>query len=103
VKRGALKNQDLGGKVLELHGAVKEQIPLAKVKAIFFMLTPGTQPPPQEGRKVRVTFRDGRQVAGFSNDHDRAALGLFVVPADNRTNTARIFVYRHAVQSVGLD
>jgi hypothetical protein len=67
------------------------------------MLSPGAPPPAQEGAKVRVTFRDGRQVAGFSKDHDRAALGLFVVPADNRTNTARIFVYRHAVQSVGVD
>jgi hypothetical protein len=49
---------------------------------------------------VRVTFSDGRQMAGFSRDFSVGAQGFFFTPADNRTNTARIFVYRSNVQAV---
>ena len=29
--------------------------------------------------------------------------GFFVVPADNRTNTSRIFIFRHSVQAIAVD
>ena len=64
------------------------------------IIAPGAQPPAAEGSKIRVTFKDGRQVAGFSHDFEEKTAGFFVVPADNRTNTARIFVFRHAVQKI---
>ena len=47
-----------------------------------------------------LTFRDGRQVAGFSDDYTGSDLGFFIVPADNRTNTARIYVFRSSVQGI---
>jgi hypothetical protein len=72
----------------------------AGVKAIFFMLAPGEQAPAPEGKKVRVTFRDGRQVAGFSPDYREGSFGFFMIPADTRTNTGRIWVYQAAVRSV---
>ena len=52
---------------------------------------------------MRVTFKDGRQVSGYSSDHAGDGTGFFVVPADNRTNTERIFIYRHGVQTLHLD
>jgi hypothetical protein len=64
------------------------------------MLAPGSRSPSIAGARVRVTFRDGRQVAGFSTDHRSTAVGFFVVPADNRTNTERIFIYRHSISAV---
>ncbi|MDX2013972.1 MAG: hypothetical protein SFW67_27490 [Myxococcaceae bacterium] len=105
VKRGALKNPDLGADTLtlEAQGGAVEPIALGRVKAIFFMLAPGARSPAGEGQKVRVTFKDGRQVAGFSRDHAQGGAGFFVIPADNRTNTERIFIYRHGVQSVGIE
>ncbi len=105
VKRGGLKDPDLGAEALSLQGPTGnvESIALGRVKAIFFMLAPGARSPAGEGQKVRVTFKDGRQVAGFSRDHAQGGPGFFVVPADNRTNTERIFIYRHGVQTIGVE
>jgi hypothetical protein len=102
VKRGAVRDADLCAPslVLEQPGAAPETIARERVKALFFMLTPGSRPPAATGAKIRVTFKDGRQVAGFSSDHQSTQAGFFVVPADNRTNTERIFIYRHGIQSV---
>ncbi len=106
VKRGAIRDADLSADHVALEGgagAIAERIPRARVKAIFFMLPAGTKAPAADGQKVRVTFKDGRQVAGFSKDHKSGGPGFFVVPADNRTNTSRIFIFRHSVQAVAID
>jgi len=105
VKRGVLESPDLAAAVLGLApqpGASAEVIGTNKVKAIFFMLAPGEKAPAPEGNRVRVTFRDGRQVAGFSPDYREDAVGFFMVPADTRTNTGRIWVYRSAVRQVSI-
>lgn len=103
VRRGLLVDALLDAPALALQpqgaGAVDE-IPTDAIKAIFFMLAPGEKAPPPEGRKVRVTFRDGRQVAGFSPDYREGLVGFFMIPADTRTNTGRIWVYQGAVKQV---
>ncbi len=105
VKRGSIRDANLAGVQVVLNTApgATESIPRGRVKAIFFMLAPGSRAPVTEGSKVRVTFRDGRQVAGFSKDFRGTSAGFFVVPADNRTNTERIFIYRHSVAAVAAD
>ncbi|MCI0572902.1 MAG: hypothetical protein L0Y66_19305, partial [Myxococcaceae bacterium] len=103
VKRGMLRDVDLESSVIPLEqqlGFAPERISSQRVKAIFFMLAAGERQPAAAGQKIRVTFHDGRQLAGFSTDHRQPAPGFFVVPADNRTNTARIYVFRSAVQAV---
>ena len=40
---------------------------------------------------------------GIAQVHELPGVGFFVVPADNRTNTERIFVYRHSVRSVATE
>jgi hypothetical protein len=105
VKRGVLEDADLAAPDLALApqpGGAVENIAAEKVKAIFFMLTPGEAPPAPEGKRVRVTFKDGRQVAGFSPDYREDRLGFFMVPADTRTNTGRIWVYGAAVKQVAV-
>jgi hypothetical protein len=105
VKRGQLADPDLAAAELALlgsPGAPPEQLPADRVRAIFFMLGASESPPAPSGLKVRVTFRDGRQVAGFSADYDPQSFGFFMVPADTRTNTARIWVYRKAVRQVSV-
>ncbi len=104
VKRGILEDADLGAASLALStqqgGAPDVLIATERVKAIFFMLSPGEKAPTPEGNKVRVTFRDGRQVAGFSPDYDESGVGFFMIPGDTRTNTGRIWVYRSSVRQV---
>lgn len=103
VKRGIIRDVDLLDETIALEqqtGFAPERIPGKRVKAIFFMLPAGARQPQAEGQKVRVTFSDGRQMAGFSRDFSGGAQGFFFTPADNRTNTARIFVYRSNVQAV---
>ena len=105
MRRGVLEDADLGGPALALvaqPGAAAEDLATEKVKAIFFMLDPGEKPPPAEGKRVRVTFRDGRQVAGFSPDYREDGIGFFMIPADTRTNTGKIWVYRSAVRQVAV-
>jgi hypothetical protein len=105
VKRGTLADPDLAAATLPLGspaGGAPEDVPTEKVKAIFFMLAPGEKPPLAQGKKVRVTFRDGRQVAGFSPDYSETAAGFFMIPGDTRTNTGRIWVYRAAVRQVAV-
>jgi hypothetical protein len=105
VRRGVLEDADLAAASLGLApqaGAAPELVGTDKVKAIFFMLAPGEKPPAPEGKKVRVTFRDGRQIAGFSPDYDETGPGFFMVPGDTRTNTGRIWVYRASVKQVAV-
>jgi hypothetical protein len=105
VKRGSITDAMLDAPSLPLApqpGAAPEELPTSKVKAIFFMLSPGEKAPAAEGKKVRVTFTDGRQIAGFSPDYSDAGPGFFMIPADTRTNTGRIWVYRAAVKSVAV-
>jgi hypothetical protein len=105
VKRGVLEDADLAAPALALAaqpGDAAEEIATESVKAIFFMLSPGEAAPPAQGKKVRVTFRDGRQVAGFSPEYREDGAGFFMVPVDTRTNTGRIWVYRAALRQVSV-
>jgi hypothetical protein len=105
VKRGVISDATLDAGTLALApqpDAAPEELPTAKVKAIFFMLAPGDTAPAPEGKRVRVTFNDGRQLAGFSPDYTDAGAGFFMIPADTRTHTGRIWVYRSAVKNVSV-
>ncbi len=55
--------------------------------------------PAAEGKKVRVTFSDGRQLTGFADDGDEG-VGFFLILGDTGTNTGRIWVYRSAVRQM---
>jgi hypothetical protein len=102
VRRGTVKDLDLLDAVIRLAqpGRAPEAIAADRVKAIFFMQEPGATPIPSAGRRIRVGFGDGRQIVGFSEDVDSGEQGFFLVPADTRTHTARIYVFRAGVQSI---
>src|SRR5262249_15957758 len=70
------------------------------LKAIFFMVPGGAGQAAPSGQKVRVTLADGRQVVGFSTDFRNEAPGFFLVPADVRTNTSRVYLFRSAVDLI---
>jgi hypothetical protein len=102
VKRGSVIDIDLGAASVQLHSqtGLAESIPRDRVKAIFFMLATGAPAPAIEGSKLRITFTDGRTLVGYTNHYDPQATGFFIIPADARTNTDRIYVFKSAVRSV---
>lgn len=103
TRRGTLRDVDLSKSSFSLlpqGGGAAEAVYHAEVKAIFFMLSPGEKPKPPDGRKVVVTFADGRTIEGLRDGAD-AKHGFFLVPADAaRTNTRRIYVSREATSDI---
>ena len=102
VHRGTVHDLDLQEDALAVQqpDGRSVHIPTKRVKAVFFVLAPGGTPLATRGERVQVTFRDGRQVVGYSDDHASGEPGFFVVPTDARTNTARVYVFRGGVQSI---
>lgn len=102
VHRGTVHNLDLQEDALAVQqpDGRSVELPTRRLKAVFFVLSPGEKPLPSRGERVQVTFRDGRQVVGYSDDHANGEPGFFVVPSDARTNTARVYVFRGGVQSI---
>jgi hypothetical protein len=102
VHRGTVHNLDLQEDALAVQqpDGRSVELPTRRLKAVFFVLSPGEKPLPGRGERVQVTFRDGRQVVGYSDDHATGEPGFFVVPSDARTNTARVYVFRGGVQSI---
>jgi hypothetical protein len=103
--RGRLEDPDLAAATLRLlpsDGGPAEELAVAELKAIFFMIPAGEPAPPAEGRRVHVTFRDGRRVAGFSPDYADGVHGFFLHPAEPRSQTGRIWVYQSAVKQVAI-
>jgi len=102
VHRGTVHDIDLQDEALLVaqNDGREIRIPARRVKAVFFVLAPGESAPRPRGERVQVTFRDGRQVVGHSEDHASGEPGFFVVPSDARTNTSRVYVYRGGIQSI---
>ena len=82
-------------------------IRVGALKAVFFVKTyqgnryhvedksfrPGNEP----GRRIKVTFKDKEEIAGFSTGSLAGRVGFFVLPADPASNNARIFIVHAAV------
>jgi hypothetical protein len=103
LKRGTVRDLDLLAPQLELHpqaGGGSEWLPVEELKAVFFMLPSGQPHLAQAGQRLTVTFQDGRQITGFSTDYRPGDAGFFLIPADTRSNTARIYVFRAALRDV---
>jgi hypothetical protein len=104
VLRGSIANADLEDPELPMiqpNGAVA-RVPAGHVKAIFFMLPAGEQPPQVAGTRVRITFSDNRQLSGLAPDYTPGSMGFFVLPIDARTNTSRVWVYRAAIRQISV-
>jgi hypothetical protein len=104
VKRGVLTDPVLDGPELNLlpQGPGAAQVlSTDAIKAVFFLLGAGEKPPVPDGRRIRITFRDGRQVQGTSPDYAEGQVGFLLIPApDARSTTARIWVYQASVRQV---
>lgn len=50
-----------------------------------------------QGRKIKVTFQDGEEMAGFTMGYSASKPGFFLIPADPKSNNARVYVLNAAV------
>jgi len=101
--------------VFHLHGVCDASarglaVPLAALKALFFVKSyEGNSKHVEDldiaravgqGRRIVVTFTDDETVAGFTTGYAKDKQGFFVVPADPRSNNARIYVVTASVKKV---
>lgn len=87
-------------------------IQLSALKAIFFVkdLTSTSRTGRAVGldeletfpsqRRLVVRFRDGEVIAGATCGYSPDRLGFFLFPLNPTTNNARVFVLRHALESI---
>ena len=57
---------------------------------------------PGHGRKIEVTFSDGEKVVGTTEGYNPQKLGFFMIPADPKSNNARIFVVNKNASQIKL-
>jgi hypothetical protein len=88
-------------------GEVRE-ILLAGLKAVFFVKRFRWRRDYQErtdvertgvGRKMRVAFRDGETLVGYSQGFSPGRSGFFLFPADPQSNNDRVFVLTAATSA----
>jgi hypothetical protein len=82
----------------------------ASLKAVFFVKSYEGDQSRQDkndfegtavhGRKMRVRFLDGEEIAGTTTGYNPKKPGFFLIPADPDGNNARVFVVSSAVASV---
>jgi hypothetical protein len=93
-------------------GLIKE-IPLAELKAVFFVRDLAGDPSREttnefdvsrslHGRRIRVEFADGEVLVGTTQGYQPERVGFFVTPADHEANHGRVFVVRAATRSVTM-
>jgi hypothetical protein len=88
------------------------EVRLADLKGVFFVKEFPSAPTqrsrrydvarPGLGRRVRVRFRDGEVVEGYTNGYSPERLAFFVFPPDPEDNTDRMLVVTRATAEVKL-
>jgi hypothetical protein len=54
------------------------------------------------GRRIRVQFRDGEVMTGYTPDYLSTRPGFFVLPADLRGNADRCYIVAAATEKISL-
>ncbi len=54
----------------------------------------------KSGRKIEVTFSDGEKIVGTTQAYNPNSKGVFVFPANAKSNSLRIFVVNWNVRDV---
>lgn len=91
-------------------GAQAVNVQVASLKAVFFVKTlegdrthvdeADFQHAKGQGRRIRVTFRDGEVMVGFTVGYAKNRPGFFFIPADPDSNNLRAFIVSPAVAGV---
>jgi len=52
------------------------------------------------GRKIRVSFKDGEVIVGYTQGYSRDRAGFILFPADQDSNNEKVFVISSATDSI---
>jgi hypothetical protein len=88
----------------------QDEIPLSKLKAVFFVKTfegnldyserkAFREGEKHSGRKAKITFADGEVMQGSVLAYNPQQVGFFLFPVDPLSNNLRVFVINAAVKS----
>lgn len=54
------------------------------------------------GKKIRVRFKDGETLIGYTQGYAPARTGFILFPADEKSNNERVFVIKAATEEVAF-
>jgi hypothetical protein len=102
ARRGQVADVELAGDAFDYiaAGGAIESVPRSDVRTAFFMRAPGAPAPRCDGTFLRVTLRDGRELAGWSTDHGSGGDGFTLIPEETSSSAALVWVSRSAVRSM---
>jgi hypothetical protein len=95
------------------NGATPREIQVPELKGVYFVkdldgdlghaksniFDPADLTP---GRKIRVLFKDGEVLMGYTPDFLSTRPGFFVLPADLRSNSDRCYIVAAATERISL-
>jgi len=104
VKRGTFQNVDLSQPSVPLQTTPDEteHIAVQHIKAVYFM-KPGDGPcllPPAADARWKVVLHDGRRIEGQLSRPQESANGFFLIPRQEKSPTAYLYINRLAVQEM---
>ncbi len=85
------------------------RVDLSKLKGIFFVKDYDGNPEYQErndvertglGKKVKVCFKDGEAIVGYTPGFSPNKAGFFLFPSDPKSNTEKIYVVNAATEEI---
>jgi hypothetical protein len=89
------------------------RVDVTKLKGVFFVKDYEGNPGYKEqyyngertglGKKVKVCFKDGETITGYTSGFSPTKLGFFLFPADPNSNTEKIFVINVATDEISFE
>ncbi|MBN1255558.1 MAG: hypothetical protein JXA50_09825 [Deltaproteobacteria bacterium] len=95
-----------------MHGEEIKKIVIDNLKAVFFVKDFEGDKNRQEskgfdnlpaGKKIRAMFKDGEIITGYTHSIKMDQPGLFLVPADPKSNNERIFIVFSSLSQLEVD
>jgi hypothetical protein len=88
-------------------------VPVRELKAVYFVKDYAGNSEYQEGkefepakpvpgRKIKVVFKDGEVIMGTTQGYQPGRPGLFIIPADPRSNNERLYVVSASTQEISF-
>lgn len=96
---------------LEALNGEKTEIQVEALKAIFFVKSFDGNHQRQDsygdklaggGRKIKIKFKDGETVIGYTTGYSPDRFGFYMLPADLQGNNERIFVVKSATEAIEM-
>jgi hypothetical protein len=86
-----------------------DKVDITKLKGVFFVKDYEGSPEYREryeigrnglGKKVKVSFKDGEAIIGYTTGISPGKTGFFLFPSDPHSNTEKIFVIQSATEEI---